>query len=1752
MSKAQVPAIDATNTVSTATGGMSFSLPLATVKGLNGHDYPINLSYKAGILYEQQASPAGLGFSYNPGTITRKIIYVPDENQTNDYTEMDWPAGCNVDRDYLGRMELISLGIQYITSAISCIMTAGTGSTAIQVLIDFAIQAALEIVPAYLETKSINTNPTHYIAGSSKTPKYDCATGLGRGIFNGAENNDLPDIYFINTPYISGQFVWIGDNSTGQYVFISTGGSSCIGKQTNEIISIQDSQKGYNTFKIKLTSGIQLHFEIANLNNYSSQILITQRLEHADCLKGFEISQRKPVPTEWYLTKVTFPDYVKESNQEKGAWISFEYNVLKEKAFRLLAPQKMADRSDLTNTIPSLISEADPAYLTDVTLKKITTPLQWAEFIYKRRYDDVWFKLDDHMILGGSYNKLPTNVQCKHDKGNADGQGEPVERKALDEIKVFDKNGLLKSVKFTTDYELKPGNLHSIPTSISGGLLERFTENPGAGSLTLKSISIRDHNGNELYPVQFKYAKNWQAGFVIEYNTYPMWPTGHVDKPVDYWGYYNVSSQREDHLNPYSKESSAKNSDVWSLTEVLLPHGKSIEWEYESNRYTKANGQPITTMAEGARFGCGPRVKKVTLRAPFTKEKTINYFYINDETPSLFAENANNCSGEATVEPNPYLLAANKDPRMDIAKGGVYTPAHIIYNTVLVVHDFDEKNPSIATNGYTVYKTVTSSDHPNGGRFGDIDSSWMRGQTKSVSIYNKDKILLSKTETEYGYECAGDIVNYGGRGKITLQPKEISNLTTCGFVYQKKVTTYSGGITTTKELSYKNGDEPANKGYLYTIPVPKAYTTVLGKVSNPDVICEQTNKNYSCFENASGSTLNKITALKRRCNSLDFYIAEQYNIEDPKSAIWKKSYKEMYYFGMPYSPTEWPLVRFGGFNYITGYGGVEPDLLIQGYLGYASNAQRIFISILPDFLINSSNNVEFGTPIFYQFTMSNGSLNGDLLCSTVSDIDNNGKPDVFFVFGSKTNPNSLTLKAFMNIKADGSPTTIADGSFNTQLTGDFSNAYCSFVSHYVDKSLIISNYTAEGAKTKLTQYKVNGFSVVGTTIAAGNVEKVNTDLVTIEYGTLPFGCTFFTENYNHIITGCEKGDDVALSLVDYSYGREFVLDGTVKKVIEKNSRGAILKISESTPAYWKYEKMATDAHLLTSICKNIVYKEDKTRPLSASASVWKSNYTTNDNKQIVWSQLANYQWNTKLSGGIADETISEFNFLNPSLNNKLSWKLMDSITYVSEEFMPVEIATPGNKLDARVYSSIITGHNRSLPIANIANARFDECAVLTGDYDDKRNGSLYDKENDWEKCASVLSNQRKHFGMKSVHINLHKGSDEFGPSRSIKIYQDKEYIFSCWVYVVSGMFELNGDYRKLLNNSIPFQTSQRVYGFPSKATIGQTGKWEFISLRLTPSNVISANEWNDNWAVRVYAGGPGYDVEAYIDDIRFHPVNALVSTTYYDTLLHLPIMSVDANNQPGNSVEYDRYGRPVKIFKFNKANPALNVQLQEKSYNDNMYIMRIYNPKIGQRYAVTNSMNIKWNYWRSGVNLRFYLSTDGGTTWPPASQYFTTYNQVNAGDAEITWQIPASTPASTNCRIKIVDVADNSTSYFSDPFEIYNSEILEPTSGKQIAGSSDLIIKWVLVGVDKIDIIYLQNGVTVNTLENDLSVSNGLGTYIWSLPSDISYDQNAKIKIIGKNFMGVPLPGQTLISNAFTIEDRSNFLLKWLFHLNNF
>lgn len=98
--------VDATDMVNLVTGDFTYVLPLLNVPSPEG-GYPIALAYHAGIAMDQEASWVGLGWSLNPGALTRSVNGYPDDYNSSKITEYFYDEGDEI--------EVYSLSLGYGT-----------------------------------------------------------------------------------------------------------------------------------------------------------------------------------------------------------------------------------------------------------------------------------------------------------------------------------------------------------------------------------------------------------------------------------------------------------------------------------------------------------------------------------------------------------------------------------------------------------------------------------------------------------------------------------------------------------------------------------------------------------------------------------------------------------------------------------------------------------------------------------------------------------------------------------------------------------------------------------------------------------------------------------------------------------------------------------------------------------------------------------------------------------------------------------------------------------------------------------------------------------------------------------------------------------------------------------------------------------------------------------------------------------------------------------------------------------------------------------------------------------------------------------------------------------------------------------------------------------------------------------------------------------------------------------------------------
>jgi YD repeat-containing protein len=128
----------------------------------------------------------------------------------------------------------------------------------------------------------------------------------------------------------------------------------------------------------------------------------------------------------------------------------------------------------------------------------------------------------------------------------------------------------------------------------------------------------------------------------------------------------------------------------------------------------------------------------------------------------------------------------------------------------------------------------------------------------------------------------------------------------------------------------------------------------------------------------------------------------------------------------------------------------------------------------------------------------------------------------------------------------------------------------------------------------------------------------------------------------------------------------------------------------------------------------------------------------------------------------------------------------------------------------------------------------------------------------------------------------------------------RDYVLSAWVYRI-GEGAVEASYQLC-------DAAGTGLGSPVRKSFATAvGTWERIEWRLAKSQYSSLPE---RGTVKIAIDGAA-GADFCVDDIRFHPENALVKTFYYDQDLKLPIAFVDENHR-ALYFTYDGLGRLIR------------------------------------------------------------------------------------------------------------------------------------------------------------------------------------------------------------------------------------------------
>jgi YD repeat-containing protein len=367
-------------------------------------------------------------------------------------------------------------------------------------------------------------------------------------------------------------------------------------------------------------------------------------------------------------------------------------------------------------------------------------------------------------------------------------------------------------------------------------------------------------------------------------------------------------------------------------------------------------------------------------------------------------------------------------------------------------------------------------------------------------------------------------------------------------------------------------------------------------------------------------------------------------------------------------------------------------------------------------------------------------------------------------------------------------------------------------------------------------------------------------------------------------------------------------------------------VSETIPAY-RYYNSLIDKNMLTQQVGNKGYSITTSEPsnflalrsanshnqylTSASITTWKDWGT--DGATGIWRQHDSYQW-VGGQGYYEDfdksphqsrwtDTDPGSIILDVTGNSKI-WQRTSNIIKYDRYGHPTEELG----ID-KVYVSSIYGYNDALPIAIVTGAKsYPKDHNGDGVMDAGNEASFIgfesgdlnaSKDNDYWGIYSSPNNsfvEDAHTGKYGCRLSPRSGTDPtFGPTRDfVPDDQTRKYVLSCWAKTEDGFNNINGN------------AYLRAQGYADAQINPTNGKWVYIQIVIDiPAKAATLG---GSALARCYPCNYNTSKSIIVDDIRFRPIDAQMSTYTYDPLTW-KLTSITDKNNITSYYEYDAAGR---------------------------------------------------------------------------------------------------------------------------------------------------------------------------------------------------------------------------------------------------
>ena len=372
--------------------------------------------------------------------------------------------------------------------------------------------------------------------------------------------------------------------------------------------------------------------------------------------------------------------------------------------------------------------------------------------------------------------------------------------------------------------------------------------------------------------------------------------------------------------------------------------------------------------------------------------------------------------------------------------------------------------------------------------------------------------------------------------------------------------------------------------------------------------------------------------------------------------------------------------------------------------------------------------------------------------------------------------------------------------------------------------------------------------------------------------------------------------------------------GAVLETALTNSLGDRYR-GRQVPAYTLYPAMGPkieatgNRHMLTQAAATYTYKDNSNAPaslLTAGIQTWKGDWNTyrlydaaSDKYKAdpaaqtsVWRQHRTYVWQSpQLNPDGTYASFVSYNWTTPT--QAANWLNVGEVTLYDHYSRPLESRDING-----LYASQKTGYNQSLAVAAAGNARYTEIAysgaedLTTAGTTQHFGGEVRDggRQSALQKHTGQFSSLLTQANPLGFTYKATVGSD---------ISTDRTYRASVWVY----KSDADASTRLYLDlDGVNQAEATRL-----STTTRRAGDWDLLTIYVT----IPAAAAGKQLTVGCRRVG-GSDV--YVDDFRFHPVDAPLQANVYDPATRQLTHTLD-NDNLYTRYQYDAAGKLVKVFR---------------------------------------------------------------------------------------------------------------------------------------------------------------------------------------------------------------------------------------------